>query len=173
MKLIHCNFTDHAQAIVDIFNYEIANTTALYEYHPRDLQTMKTWFDIKSKNNFPVIGAINDDGVLIGFASYGTFRAWAAYKYTVEHSVYIEKSFRGKGIAKALMEKLIAEAKQQKLHVIVGAIDAANAASITLHKKLGFTYSGTIKHAGFKFGKWLDFDFYQIILETPHDPVDG
>ena len=173
MQLIHCNFEDHAQAIVDIFNYEIVNTTALYEYHPRSLETMKAWFETKVKNNFPVIAAVDENGVLMGFASYGTFRAWAAYKYSVEHSVYIEKNFRGQGLAKMLMEELISLAKQQGIHVIIGAIDAANSGSISLHKKLGFNYSGTIKQAGFKFGKWLDFDFYQLILETPSEPVDG
>jgi L-amino acid N-acyltransferase len=68
---------------------------------------------------------------------------------------------------------LIRRAREQQVHVVVGCIDASNAASITLHTRLGFTHSGTVKEAGFKFGRWLDAAFYQLNLEMPEKPVDG
>lgn len=173
MKLIDCNFEQHAAAILDIFNDAIANSTALYEYKPRTMETMRTWFATKQANRFPVIGAVDESGALIGFASYGTFRAFPANKYTVEHSVYVQKDQRGKGVSVTLMKAIIERARAAELHTLIGGIDAANAVSIALHEKLGFTHAGTIKHAAFKFGRWLDLAFYQLILDTPSDPVDG
>jgi L-amino acid N-acyltransferase len=71
------------------------------------------------------------------------------------------------------MRQLIEAAREQQYHVMIGGIDISNAASIALHEKLGFTHAGTIRQAGFKFGKWLDLGFYQLILDTPQHPVDG
>jgi L-amino acid N-acyltransferase len=173
VKLIECNFEQHANDILAIFNDAIANSTALYEYKPRTMETMKTWFATKEANRFPVIGAVDDSGALMGFASYGTFRAFPANKYTVEHSVYVEKSHRGKGVSVVLLNAIIAKAREADLHTLIGGIDAANAVSISLHEKLGFVHAGTIQHAAFKFGRWLDLAFYQLILETPANPVDG
>lgn len=172
-ELINCNETEHAAAILDILNDAILNSTALYDYHPRTLQNMQTWFANKREQHFPVLGIINKAGKLLGFASWGTFRAFPAYKYTVEHSVYIHPEHRSCGLSKILMQALIEKAEQQDIHVMVGCIDAENSASIQLHQKLGFTHSGTIQQAGFKFGRWLDAAFYQLILKTPLHPQDG
>jgi phosphinothricin acetyltransferase len=120
-----------------------------------------------------VIGIEDESGQLTGFASYGTFRAWPAYKYSVEHSVYIHKNLCGKGLGARLLTELINAARKQDYHCMVGGIDMNNAASIGLHEKLGFVHAGTIRQAGFKFGRWLDLGFYQLLLNTPEHPVDG
>ena len=173
MQFINCTHEAHAAQILDIFNEAIANSTALYDYHPRTLESMLEWFRVKDAGNFPVIGAVDENGRLMGFASYGTFRAWPAYKYTVEHSVYVHKDYRGKGLGRALMLRLIEAAKEQQFHVMIGGIDVENAGSIRLHESLGFVHAGTIRQAGFKFGRWLDLAFYQLTLDTPANPVDG
>jgi L-amino acid N-acyltransferase len=173
MRQIHCDEQKHSQAILDIFNEAIANSTALYDYKPRTIESMAPWFATKRLNNFPVIGLENDAGELLGFASYGTFRAFPAFKYTVEHSIYIQKDHRGKGLGALLLPAISAEAESRQVHVMVGAIDASNRASIALHEKFGFKHSGTVREAGFKFGRWLDLAFYQKILKTPDQPVDG
>ncbi|MDX3774904.1 N-acetyltransferase family protein [Chromatiaceae bacterium AAb-1] len=173
MQFIHCTYESHAAAILDIFNDAIANSTALYDYKARTAETMIAWFRAKEAGNFPVIGVVDAEGTLLGFASYGTFRAWAAYKYSVEHSVYIHKDHRGKGLGQALLKKLISCATEQQYHTMIGGIDIANSGSIRLHERMGFTHAGTIRQAAFKFGRWLDLGFYQLILETPHQPVDG
>jgi L-amino acid N-acyltransferase len=173
MRIVECCYEDHAGAILEILNDAIVNSTALYDYTPRPPESMIGWFEAKRKGNFPVLGALSEDGALLGFASYGTFRAWAAYKYSVEHSVYVAKQQRGAGIGLTLMQCLISAATEQQLHVMVGGIDIANRASRALHEKLGFSHAGTLKHAGFKFGRWLDLAFYQLILQTPDSPVDG
>jgi L-amino acid N-acyltransferase len=173
MQFIQCHFEQHAPSILSIFNDAILNSTALYEYKPRTMQTMQAWFNAKTAGSFPVIGVVNDDGAFLGFASYGSFRAFPAFKYTVEHSVYVDAKYRGQGIGKALLQEVIRVAQQNQVHVLVGGIDAANEASIALHEQLGFVYSGTIKESGFKFGRWLDLVFYQLTLATPKEPIDG
>ncbi len=173
MRVIQCEPNRHAEAILAIFNDAIVNSTALYDYKPRTPEMMASWFNGKSKGNFPVIGIENDTGDLMGFGSYGSFRAWPAYKYSVEHSVYVDARFRGRGIGKRLLKELIATAERQGYHLLVGVIDTSNAVSIRLHEHLGFVHSGTIRQAGFKFGRWLDAAFYQLILSTPSNPVDG
>jgi L-amino acid N-acyltransferase len=173
MKLVHCEPDRHSAPILEIFNEAIANSTALYDYRPRSAESMVAWFDAKARGRFPVIGFENDAGELLGFGSFGTFRAWPAYKYTVEHSLYVDQRFRGKGIGRALLTALVEAAQKQDYHVLVGGIDAANATSIRLHESLGFSHCGTVKQAGFKFGRWLDLAFYQRILATPVTPVDG
>jgi L-amino acid N-acyltransferase len=173
MKLVSCTHTAHAAAILDIFNEAIINSTALYDYLPRSPDFMADWFKEKEATNYPVLGALDDNETLLGFASYGAFRTRPAYKYTIEHSVYVHKDHRGQGIASVLMRALIATAKAQQYHVMVGGIDMDNTASIALHEKFGFSYAGTVREAGFKFGRWLDVGFYQLVLDTPANPTDG
>jgi L-amino acid N-acyltransferase len=173
MQAVQCTRERHGDAILDIFNDAILNSTALYDYEPRTAQNMDDWFAAKERGGFPVLGIEDADGSLAGFGSYGTFRAWPAYKYTVEHSVYVHKARRGHGIGIALMRQLIDAARAQQYHVLVGGIDMENQASIALHARLGFAHAGTIRQAGFKFGRWLDLGFYQLTLDTPREPVDG
>jgi phosphinothricin acetyltransferase len=134
---------------------------------------MDAWFDAKEKGQYPVIGAVSASGELLGFASYGPFRAWPAYKYSVEHSLYVAAGHRGRGIGKALLGELLERARQQDYHNVIGGIDAENAASIALHERFGFGRCGLVRHAGFKFGRWLDLAFYQKLLDTPVEPHDG
>jgi phosphinothricin acetyltransferase len=173
MKLVSCEPGRHSDAILAILNDAIVNSTALYDYKKRGPQDMVTWFEGKARKHYPVIGIEHASGELMGFASYGTFRAWPAYKYSVEHSVYVDARFRGQGVGRRLLEAIIREAEIQDYHVMVGGIDAANAVSIKLHESLGFNACGIVRHAGFKFGRWLDLAFYQLILRTPAAPADG
>jgi phosphinothricin acetyltransferase len=173
LKLIDCDAQRHSAAILGIFNDAIANSTALYDYQPRAPESMVSWFEAKQRGRYPVLGVENEAGELLGFASYGPFRAWPAYKYTVEHSVYVNANARGQGVGRMLLGALILAAGKQDYHVMVGGIDASNAISIKLHESLGFKACGIVKHAGFKFGRWLDLAFYQLILRTPATPVDG
>jgi L-amino acid N-acyltransferase YncA len=171
MNLIRCDESWSAQ-ILDIFNHAIVTSTALYEYKARAPEFMAAWFENKRRGNFPVIGLV-EGTELVGFGSFGSFRPFPGYKYTVEHSVYVSAKHRGRGAGKRLLEEIIRLAREQNYHVLVGVIDAQNSISINLHKRLGFQLAGTIRQAGFKFGKWLDVEFYQLLLETPANPIDG
>lgn len=173
MKFVDCTEARHAAPMLDIFNTAILTSTALYEYEPWTMATMAAWFRAKREGDHPVIGAERADGTLLGFATYGVFRARPAYRYTVEHSVYVHEDRRGVGVGRALLERLIDTAIARDVHVMVGGIDVANTGSIALHERLGFTHAGTIRQAGYKFGRWLDLAFYQRILPTPAQPTTG
>lgn len=163
----------HLPVIQEILNDAILNTTALYEYSPRSAEAMREWLAVRVRDGIPVIGIEWEPGVLAGFATWGPFRPRAGYKYSAEHSVYVAERFRAAGIGRQLMQAIIAEAKQAELHMLIAGIDATNVASIALHRSLGFRCCGTVREAGFKFGRWLDLEFWQLILPTPEQPVDG
>ena len=159
-------------AILDIYNEIILNTTAVYQYEPHTLQMRKEWFETKKEQGFPVFVA-EDNKTVTGFSTIGTFRNWQAYKYSVENSVYVASAYRGKGIGKLLIPPLIDAAIQLEMHTIIAGIDATNEVSIRLHKHFGFEKVAHFKQVGYKFGKWLDLTFLQLILNTPQHPQDG
>lgn len=154
----------HLPAILDIMNFNILNSTAIYDYDAKTPADMQQWFADKQTVNWPVIVALQDN-IVVGYGSYGTFRFKEGFKYTVEHSVYVADGNTGKGIGNLLLAKLIELAKQQGLHCMVGCIDADNAGSIAFHKKFGFTDGGILRQSGYKFNRWLDLQFMQLILK--------
>ena len=149
--------------ILDIYNDAILNTTAVYDYEPHTLEMRRQWFETKQQQGFPVFVAEENNEVL-GFSSIGPFRAWTGYKYSVENSIYVKDGQRGKGIGKLLMQPLIEAAKEMKLHTIIAGIDADNKLSIDFHKQFGFEEAGHLKQIGWKFDRWLDLVFMQLIL---------
>ena len=172
MKIITCD-TSYSSQILAIFNEAILNTTALYDYHPRTEKMMEDWFTAKQKGNYPIIGLVDEQNTLLAFGTYGMFRERPAYKYTVEHSLYVHTAHQGKGYGKIILQLIIEAARAQEYHSLVAGIDAANEVSKKLHSSFGFKHYGTLPEVGFKFGTWLNLDFYQLILDTPLNPVDG
>ncbi|WP_448571351.1 N-acetyltransferase family protein [Trichothermofontia sp.] len=158
-------------AILDIYNDAILNTTAAYDYTPQTLEMRQAWYAQKVAHHFPVLVAVVDDRV-VGFSSLGPFRAWAAYKYTVENSVYVAADYRGQGIGQRLLAALIMAAKQLDMHVMIAAIDATNEASLRLHAHFGFVEVGHLRQVGYKFGRWLDLKLLELTLETPLSPTE-
>jgi L-amino acid N-acyltransferase len=152
---------DDVAAIREIFNEVILTSAALFEYEPRSYETVAAWLDAKQSAGLPVIGAVDEAGRLAGFATYGSFRPFAAYRLTVEHSVYVHAESRGRGVGRALLAAVIEEARRQGMHLMVGGIEAGNTASRELHRSLGFTHAGTVREAGRKFDRWLDLEFWQ------------
>ncbi|MFT5252574.1 MAG: L-amino acid N-acyltransferase YncA [Flavobacteriales bacterium] len=155
---------EDTQSILDIINYNILHSTALYDYNIRSFEQQKAILDDKIKKGFPVIVA-ELDSVVTGFGMYSEFRFREAYKFTVEHSVYVNNNFHGKGIGKIVLTELIALAKKQGLHTMIGVIDAENQSSVDFHEKFGFKTVGIIKESGFKFDRWLHSVFMQLLLE--------
>jgi L-amino acid N-acyltransferase len=156
-------------AMLEIYNDIIANTTAVWHYDPHTLAMRREWFEQRRQQGFPIFVAV-EDGKLLGFSSIGSFRPWPGYKHTVENSVYVASDSRGKGIANLLMPPLINAAKQLNLHAIVAGIEAENTTSIALHKKFGFVEVAHFKEVGFKFGRWMDLKFLELILAPPNLP---
>jgi len=150
----------HLAEILAIYNEVIRNTTAVYSDQEVTLSNREAWFEAKAAGSLPVLVALDDSGVL-GFGTFGEFRAWSCYRYTVEHSVHVRADCRGRGIGRALIVALLEAAAGMQRHVMIGGIDADNAVSIGLHQSLGFQVTGHLHEVGFKFGRWLDLKFLQ------------
>lgn len=155
---------EDTQAILDILNYNILHSTALYDYNVRTYEVQLAMLEDKVKKGFPIIIA-EVNGAVAGFGMYGEFRFKEAYKYTVEHSVYVSNDFQGKGIGKLLLKELIAAAKEQGIHTMIAVIDSENQSSVDFHEKFGFETVGLIKESGWKFERWLHSVFMQLILK--------
>jgi L-amino acid N-acyltransferase YncA len=151
--------------ILNIYNDVILNTTAVYSEKPHTLEMRKEWFQDRVNNNFPVFVA-DINGKVAGFSSFGHFRAWPCYRYTVELSVYVEVSQRGKGISKILLQSLINRAIKMNIHAMLAGISADNEVSINLHRSFGFIEVAHFKEVGYKFDRWLDLKFLELILSN-------
>jgi phosphinothricin acetyltransferase len=119
-----------------------------------------------------VLVAVSSAEGVLGYASFGDWRAWDGYRHTVEHSVYVRADQRGKGVGEALVRALIERARKIGKHVMVAGIEANNVGSVRLHEKLGFEQVGHLKQVGAKFGSWLDLLFLQLVLDRRTEP-DG
>ena len=154
---------DDLAGILDIYNHAIIHTTSVYSEHPHTYDMRLTWYNDRINSGFPVFVA-EVGGQVAGFSTYGHFRVWPCYRYTVEHSVYVHIDYRGKGISKLLLQPLIDCAREMKLHAMIAGIDAENQVSCQLHYSFGFTEVAHFKEVGFKFGRWLDLKFMELIL---------
>ena len=149
--------------ILEIYNDIIKNTTAVYYYEPHTLEMRKQWFDERKEKGFPVFVA-EEDGLVLGMSSIGPFRVPTAYQFSAENTVHVAAEARGRGVGKLLMPPLIEAARQLKMHSIIAGIDAGNEVSLRLHKSFGFVEVAHFKEVGFKFDRWLDLKFLQLIL---------
>ena len=154
---------DDLPRLLEIYNDIIKNTTAVYDYEPHTIEMRKQWWETKQSQGFPVFVA-EEEGHISGFSSIGPFRAWAAYKFSVENSVYVASDARGKGIGKLLIPPLLDASKKLGMHTVIAGIDATNEASIKLHKRFGFEEVAHFKQVGWKFERWLDLKFLQALI---------
>jgi L-amino acid N-acyltransferase YncA len=151
--------------ILEIYNHAIINTTAVYSEQPHTLDMRLAWFNDRVSHGFPVLVA-EINGRVAGFSAFGHFRAWPCYRFTVEHSVYVHVNYRGKGLSKLLLQPLIDRASEMKLHAMIAGIDGENEISYRLHQSFGFVEVAHFKEVGFKFGRWLDLKFMELILSS-------
>lgn len=156
---------EDAEAIRVIYNDAVLNTTAVFDYAARKPQAQRDWLQMKAEQNLPVLVA-EESGRVLGYCSYGPFRPWPAYLYTVENAIYIAPQSRGKGIGTLLLQPLLQIAKERGLRTMIAGITADNAASLRLHEKLGYAHAGLIREAGWKFERWLDLVFLQRMLQA-------
>lgn len=155
---------DDLAAIATILNREIRDGTASWTETEKTDADMARWYEERRARGFPVLVA-EEAGEVVGYASYGQFRAGEGYRETVEHSVYVAGRARGRGISKRLMERLIAEARKAGMHRMVGGVSADQAASVGLHRALGFEEQGRLKGVGLKRGKRLDLALMVLALD--------
>lgn len=153
-----------APAIMAIYNHAVAHTTSIWNEALVDEANRRAWMQERQAMGFPVLVAQREADVL-GYASFGPWRAFEGFRHTVEHSVYVHPDHHGQGLGRQLMQALIERARSQDIHVMVAAIEAGNSASIRLHQTLGFAQTGLMPQVGTKFGRWLDLAFLQLRLD--------
>ncbi len=151
-------------ALLDIYNYEVENGIATLDITKRTLSQWEQWYDEHNKGNHPLIVCV-DKGEIAGYASLSAYRLKEAYSSTVELSVYVSPRHRNKGVGTALMAEILRLAREDEaVHNVVSVITGGNEISCRLHKKFGFSFCGTIKEVGFKFGEYVDIDNYSLIV---------
>ena len=150
-------------AIRAITNAAIKRGTALWTITPTTLQDRRDWMRQRVSAGFPVLVA-EDEAEVSGFGSYGPFRPHEGFAQTVEHSLYVRADRRRSGIGRLLLAALIAHASEAGRHVMIGGIEARNAASIALHEQAGFERAALLPEVGRKFDRWLDLLFMYRML---------
>ncbi len=146
--------------LLAIYNDVTATSPAIYSYQPVSLEDRTQWWRVRVGAGYPVLVAVDPSGVL-GFSTFGDFRSWPGYRFTVEHSVHVRADRRGHGGGKELVRALFPRAGALGKHVMIAGVDAANQASIRFHERLGFEKTAHLREVGYKFDRWLDLVFLQ------------
>jgi L-amino acid N-acyltransferase len=154
-------------AILEIYNDAVLTTTATYDYEPRSLEHRQSWFEDHKKTGLPVFVAVSDDDHIVGWSALNRYHDRKGYQFTSENSIYIATDYRGQGIGKQLLGPLIESARKLGLRAIIAAIDGENEASVRLHARFGFEHVGRFKSVGYKFGRWLDVVYMELLLPEP------
>jgi phosphinothricin acetyltransferase len=151
-----------AESLRQIYNLEVTTSTVTFDLVPRTLEQQEEWLAKRSGAHAVLVA--EDDAEVVGFASLSPYRDRAAYSTTVEDSIYIARSHRGRGVGKALLGDLVDVARQHGFHAMMARIVGGHEASIKLHESVGFTVVGVEKEVGRKFGRWLDVVVLQRML---------
>jgi phosphinothricin acetyltransferase len=151
-----------APALQRIYNREVLEGSATFDVETRSLEQQTRWLMDRSVGHVVLVAEV--DGVVVGFASLSAFKERAAYRPTVENSVYVDPDFQRLGLGRLLLGELIARAGQHGFHSVIARIAGPNHASIALHEAMGFTLVGVEREVGRKFGRWIDLTEMQLML---------
>ena len=151
-------------AILQIYNDAVLTTTATYDYEPRSLEHRQSWFEDHKRTGFPIFVAMNEREEIVGWSALNRYHDRKGYQFTSENSIYIAAGHRGRGIGKLLLAPLIESARKLGLHAIIAAIDGENEASVRLHARFGFLHVGRFQQVGYKFNRWLDVVYMELLL---------
>lgn len=162
---------DDLDAVARLYGQEVLNGTATFELEPPTRDEMVRRFEAIRKHDLPWLVA-ELDGAFAGYAYASPFRPRPAYRYGVEGSIYVEAAARGHGVGRALLEALVGRVRAMGLRHVIGAISDSDssAASIALHRALGFRDAGVYRQVGWKFDRWLDVTLMQLDLTPGGDP---
>jgi len=169
MAIIRSAHEDDLPSILTIYNQAILTSTATYDVIPQTFEMRRHWFAEKQSAGMPVL-VVEDEIGVAGFGSFGQFRPWAGYRFSVEHSLYVADKRQGRGHGKLLLAALIGIATHQGVHTMLAGVDAANVVSLRLHRAFGFTECGNFREIGYKFDSWRDLLMLQKMLPQPTLP---
>jgi L-amino acid N-acyltransferase YncA len=153
------------ERVTAIYNEVLRTSTAIFNDRPASVAQRVEWWRGRVEQGYPVLVAVEGE-LVVGFASFGDFRSWPGYRFTVEHTVHVDSVFRGKGVGSALMRELIERARAAGKHVMVGGVDSENLASLRFHERMGFERVAHFREVGFKFDRFLDLVLLQYWI-TP------
>ncbi len=155
--------------ILAIYNAAVLEPASAYEDVPHTLTQREEWFEHFTRRNFPVVVA-EHGSVVVGWGSLGPHQERAGFRFTGSLAVYVVRTHRRCGIGGELVEALLSEGRERKIHVVVAAIDSRNEASLKLHTKYGFVEAGVFQEVGCKFGEWRDVVYMQRLLDDRASP---
>ncbi len=168
MEIRDAALSDIAQ-ITEIYNSIVLTSTAIYNDQCSTAEERADWWVRRVEQGFPVIVAVEETSVL-RYGSFGEFRPWPGYRFTVEGTVHIREDVRGHGIGKLLLTELLTRAQAMGKHVVVAGVDSENEASLRFLEHEGFVHAGQLREVGYKFGRYLHLNFLQYWLTDPGSP---
>jgi phosphinothricin acetyltransferase len=151
-----------AQAICRIYNPHVLNTIVTFEEVEVPIPEMSERITSVTQS-FPWLVA-EQNGAIVGYAYAGTFSKRSAYRHAVETTIYVEESARGHGLGAELYFALLEKLRTMPLRTALGVVALPNEASVALHEKCGFKKVAHLSEVGFKFGRWIDVGYWQILL---------
>lgn len=165
MQIREAIFQDLEQ-ITAIYNQIVRTSTAIYNDRPATVEERVAWWKARVALGFPLLVAVDGDAVL-GFASFGEFRSWPGYRFTVEGTVHIGAESRGQGVGRLLLEELVQCARAMGKHVMIAGVDSGNTASLRFLERFGFERVAYFREVGYKFDGFLDLICLQYWLSAP------
>jgi L-amino acid N-acyltransferase YncA len=153
--------------ITEIYNEVLTHSTAIYNDVPAAPEDRLAWWQGRTQQGYPVIVAAEGDRVL-GFATFGDFRPWPGYRFTVEGTVHIDAGARNKGVGTELLRAIIERARARGKHTMIAGVDSENAAALRFLERFGFERVAYLHEVGFKFERFLDLVFLQYWLTPPN-----
>jgi phosphinothricin acetyltransferase len=153
---------DDLAAINDIYNYFVLHSTCTYQEEAESEESRRAWFDRHGPAHPITVAEL--DGRVVGWGALSPFHARSAYRSTVENSVYVDHRHHRRGIGGGLLADLIVRARALDHRTIIAAIDASQEASIAIHARHGFSKVGSLVQVGYKFDRWLDVVYMQLMI---------
>jgi phosphinothricin acetyltransferase len=153
-----------AGPIAEIYNREVTETTATFDLVPRSVEAQREWLAARSGAFAAIVGVDPATRTLVAFASLSPYKERAAYRTTVENSIYVHRDFAGRGVGKQMLTHLLAVARESGFHAVIARIEASSEASRALHASCGFDLVGIERQVGRKFNRWLDVAVMQLLL---------
>lgn len=158
-----------AEAIARIYNHYIENSVITFEETPIDAA------EVRSRIGDPTTDlpwfVCESDGIVVGYAYASPWNKRAAYRYSVEVSIYLDCVAVGKGMGRRLYSHLIEDLRARSIHAVIGGVALPNPASVALHESLGFGKVAHYREVGRKFGRWIDVAYWQLVLDVPTGAV--
>jgi phosphinothricin acetyltransferase len=151
-----------AEAIRTIYNHEVLHTTATFDLVPRSLADQQEWIAARSGAFAAIV--VTDQSTVVGFGSLSPYKERAAYRTSVEDSVYVHTEHQGRGIGKMIVNELLDIARMSGFHAVFARISTEGAASRGLHASCGFALVGIEREVGRKFNRWLDVALMQALV---------